>query len=279
MLEALASIKGMTYTNFEMMVVDNGSADGSQDAVRSKYPEVLLIENGRNLGFGEGNNVGIRKALEQNADWVFLLNNDIIVAPDLLSQLMEAAVTEPQAGILGPKIYYHSKPERIWYAGGKINFFTGMVSHRGLREVDRGRYDKLEQTDYVTGCALLIKREVLTQIGMFDPVYYPIYSEDADLCVRAARAGYRNYYVPQAHLWHKVSAFSGGGLTPFKTRLKVVHNLIFFKRYARWYHWLTIPLFIGAYSFVFIARELLKGNLRIVTALLDGFGKALRRAF
>ncbi|MEE9465517.1 MAG: hypothetical protein V3W14_08115, partial [Candidatus Neomarinimicrobiota bacterium] len=117
------------------------------------------------------------------------------------------------------------------------------------------------------------------RIGMFDPVYFPAYSEDADLCVRATRAGYRNYFVPQARLWHKVSAFSGGGLTPFKTRLKVEHSLIFFKRYARWYHWLTIPLFIGAYSFVFVARELFKGNFRIVTALLDGFGKALRRAF
>ena len=277
LLQTLDSVKQMSYPNSTIVVVDNGSTDGSQQAVRSNHPHVKLIENGTNLGFGGGNNVGMRFALDQQAQWIFLLNNDITVDPNLLSELMAVAMTDPRIGILCPKIYFHSEPETFWYAGGRINYFAGIVSHRGLREKDRGQYDRVEETEYATGCAFLVRREVLETVGLFDPVYHPIYSEDADLSVRAQRAGYRLMYVPQAKLWHKVSAFSGGGLTPFKTRLKVEHNLIFFRRYARWYHWLTIPWCVGAIAAAFVVRELLKGNLGIVTALARGFVRALGR--
>ena len=267
----------MRYPNFRVIVVDNGSTDGSQESVRSKYPTVKLLENGKNLGFGEGNNVGMRFALEHDAEWLFLLNNDTVVDPDLLTELMDVAVTDEKIGALSPKIYYHSEPNKFWYAGGNINYFTGIVSHRGLREDDRGQYDSVEQTRYITGCAFLVKREVVERVGMFDPVFYPIYSEDADLSVRIERAGYRLVYVPRAKMWHKVSAFSGGGLTPFKTQLKVEHNLIFFKRHARWYHWVTIPWCVGGVAAVFVLTELLHGNFRIVAALMRGFRRALGR--
>ena len=274
LLETLASVRQMAYANFKIIVADNGSTDGSQNAVRAQYPEAVLLENGKNLGFGEGNNTGIRYALAQGAEWVFLLNNDILVDPHLLSELMNVAGTEAEIGVLGPKIYYQAQPERFWYAGGRINFFTGVTSHRGIREIDRGQYDRVEDTDYVTGCAMLLRREALEQVGLFDPVYFPIYAEDADLSVRVLRAGYRLVYVPQAKMWHKVSAFSGGGLTPFKTKLKVQHSLIFFKRYARWYHWLTMPWCIAALALVFVGKELLRGNFGIVSALVQGFVKA-----
>ncbi len=274
LLETLASVQQMTYPNLKIIVVDNGSTDGSQSAVRAQYPEAILLENGKNLGFGEGNNMGIRYALAHGADWVFLLNNDILVDPDLLTQLMSAAVSDSRIGILGPKIYYQAQPEVFWYAGGRINFFTGLTSHRGIRETDRGQYDRIEDTDYITGCAMLLRRQALEKVGLFDPVYFPIYSEDADLSVRVQRAGYRLVYVPRAKMWHKVSAFSGGGLTPFKTRLKVEHSLIFFKRHAKWYHWLTMPWCIAGLALVFVGKELMKGNFGIVSALLRGFVKA-----
>jgi hypothetical protein len=277
LLESLESIMKMTYPNFKVVVVDNGSTDGSPDAVRAQYPSVIVLENGKNLGFGEGNNVGIRYSLKQGAEWIFLLNNDITVDPEMLTELMKAAMSDDMIGILSPKIYYYSEPNKIWYAGGKINYFTGIISHRGLREMDSGQYDQVEETDYITGCAFLIKRKVVESVGMFDPIYFPIYSEDADWSVRVQRAGYRLVYVPQAKLWHKVSAFSGGGLTPYKTRLKVEHNLIFFKRYARWYHWITIPWCIGGMTIFFILKQLLKGNFKIITSLFKGFKDAIGR--
>ncbi len=278
LLETLASVKQIAYPNFRIIVVDNGSTDGSLTAVRAQYPEAILIENEKNLGFGEGNNVGMRYALQHGAEWVLLLNNDLAVAPDLLTHMMNVATSDAKIGIVGPKIYYHDQPEMIWFAGARINYWAGLTAHRGIREIDRGQYDRVEDADYITGCTMLIRREVLERLGRFDPIYFPAYSEDADLCVRAQRAGYRLVYVPQAKVWHKVSSSSGGGMTPFKTKLKVQHSLILFKRYARWYHWLTIPWCVAALAFVFVIKELARGNWRIVSALLHGFARAPQKA-
>lgn len=273
---ALDTVLTMTYPNFKVLVVDNASTDGSVSLVREKYPDVILIENDENLGFGEGNNVGMRHALQAGADWVFLLNFDIEVDSQLLSELMAVAIADNRIGMLGPKIYFFNQPEVFWYAGGVVRFFTGEIAHRGLRETDHGQYDAIEDSDYITGCALLVRSEVLRDIGLFDPIYNPAYTEDADLSQRARLADYRLVYVPGGRLWHKVSSASGGGLTPFKTKLKIQHNLIFFRRYARWYHWLTIPWAIGGELVVFVLQQLFSGNFKIIGALVQGFGQALR---
>jgi GT2 family glycosyltransferase len=275
--ETLLSIRAMTYPNRRVIVLDNGSTDGSQAMVRNEFPEAQLIENGKNLGFGGGNNVGMQYALEQGADWIILLNNDVELDRAMLDEMMNVAAGDERIGALAPKIFYASEPDSFWYAGGRINFWTGIVAHRGLRQKEAGQFDRTEDTGYITGCAFLVRSSVLRAVGLFDPVYHPIYSEDADLSMRILRAGYRLVYVPRAKMWHKVSAFSGGGLTPFKTQLKVEHNLIFFKRYARWYHWLTIPVCVGGATLGFLVRELVKGNYSIIAALGRGFIKALRR--
>ena len=279
LIDTLDSVRKMTYQDVAVVVVDNASTDGGREVVKTRYPWVTLIQNGKDLGFGPGNNVGIAHALERGADWVFLLNDDVKVDPELLTCLMKAALTDSRIGMLSPKIYYYSQPTKFWYAGGRVNYFTGIVSHRGLRQEDKGQYDRVEDTEYITGCAMLLKRELLERVGMFDPAYFPIYAEDADLSARALRSGYRLVYVPEARMWHKVSASSGGGMTAYKTQWKVEHNLIFFRRYARWYHWLTIPWCVGAGAALFVARELLKGNFKIIFALCRGFMKALGRVF
>jgi len=279
LVETLESVMKMTYPDFTVVVVDNGSLDDSREVVKTRFPGVTLIENGRNLGFGGGNNVGISHALGRGAGWVFLLNDDVKVDPGLLGELMAAAAGDEKAGMLSPKIYFYSQPTKFWYAGGRVNYFTGIVSHRGLRQEDRGQYDRVEDTEYITGCAMLMRRELLETVGMFDPEYFPIYSEDADLSARSLRAGWRLLYVPGARMWHKVSASSGGGMSPFKTQLKVEHNFIFFRRYARWYHWLTIPWCIAGASALFLLKELLKGNFKVIIALIRGFARAIGRIF
>ncbi len=276
--ETLDSLLKMTYPHVTLAVVDNGSTDGSLEMVREEYPGVLLIANGANLGVGEGYNVGLREGLKRGADWVFLLNNDIFAGPDMLSAMIEAGMSDPKIGILGPKTYFSAEPTTFWYAGGRVNFFTGVVSHRGIRELDRGQYDPTEDTGYVNGCAMLIRRSVIDAIGFMDHAFHPAYGEDADFSLRALRAGFRLVYVGEAKLWHRVSASSGGGATPLKTTLKTEHNFLLLRRYARWYHWLTIPWCVGAVALVFILRELLQGNFRIVAALGKGIVSIFRKA-
>lgn len=275
--ETLETLSAMTYPNFRLVLSDNGSTDGSVAFVRERFPAVEVIENGENLGVTGARNIAMRRALEAGADWVHHLDNDIRVHPELLSELMKAASGDPRIGILGAKILYHAKPDLLWYAGGRVNYWTGMVTHRGIRRRDDGQYDREEDTDYVVGCSFLIGRHVVERVGYFDPVYTPFYTEDSDMCARALRAGFRLRYVPTALLWHRVSTSSGGVITPKRVMLKIEYNLIFFRRYARWYHWLTIPWCIGGLALAYLAREIGKGNLAVVPALFRGFGKALKR--
>lgn len=250
-LECVRSTLHMTYTNRVVVVVDNHSEDGTVAALRAEYAskleegELVLIENSSNLGFAAGNNVGMHHAIERGADYVLLLNNDTVVDAALLDELVKEAEAHPEVGIAGPKIYYHDPPDRIWFAGGEVFLHRGVSRHRGIREMDRGQYDAPAYCDYVTGCAMLIKRNVLVKSGYLDPAY-PLYAEDTDYCFRAARLGFRMYYVPGAKVWHKISSSTGGQVNWRKISLRLRSSFLFHRKYARWYHWVTIPFFVVA---------------------------------
>ncbi len=275
--ETLDTVSGMDYPNLRVMMIDNDSSDGSADFVRKHYPHITLIENSENLGIAAARNAAMTAAFAGGAEWVYHLDNDVKADPRLLSRLMETAAGDPRIGILGPKIYYHARPGVLWYAGGQINYFTGIVSHRGIRKPDVGQYDREEDTDYVVGCSFLVARKVIEAVGAFDTVYDPFFTQDSDLCVRASRAGFRVVYVPEARIWHRVSTSSGGVMTPARISMKVEYNLILFKRHARWYHWLTIPWCIGGLALLFLGREIGRGNFGVIAALFRGFKKALGR--
>ena len=258
-LDCLESLYRMKYPNFEVVMVDNGSNDGTALAVMEAYPHAHVIENRRNLMFSGGNNVGIRAALAEGADYVLLLNNDTVVAPDMLSKMVDAMRAHPEAGMAGPKIYYYPPKdggtELIWYAGGIVKLWQGLTAHRGIRERDTGQYKEVEYTEYITGCALLATRECLEKVGLLDPLYY-IYAEDADLTMRARLAGYKLLFVPDAKMWHKVSSSTGGEFSSFKIKNKIRSNLRFFIRYTKPHHWLTIPWFVLGRGILFTLKKL-----------------------
>ena len=239
-LECLASLRHAAHPRVCIVVVDNGSEDGSQEAIRRSHPEVALLETGSNLRFAGGNNAGIRYALEKGAEQIMLLNNDTTVDPEFLGAMTGALQSSADTGIVAPRILYSADPARLWYAGGEISFWTGTMRHRGIREPDDGRFDIPCETGYASGCCLLAKRRTVEKIGLLDESYF-MYSEDADWCLRARRAGFRVMYEPRARVWHKVSVSAGGHLSSFKLRTKFVSNLRFFSRYASWYHWLFFP--------------------------------------
>lgn len=245
-LACLESLESARTPDTRIIVVDNGSSDGTADAVRERYGErVVVLENESNLGFSEGNNAGISFALEQGARFVLLLNNDTTVDANFLVELVRPMVDNPNVGITVPKIYYYTPSNRIWFAGGEVLLARGVARHIGIRERDVGQYDVARDTDYATGCALMTRAEVIERIGMLDGSYVA-YFEDTDFSMRARCAGYRIRYVPAARVWHKISASTGGQLSRRKITLKFRSTWKFFLRYARPYHWLTIPFFFLA---------------------------------
>jgi len=204
-LACLESLRRLDYPDYGVVVVDNGSTDGSPAAIRKRFPEVTLIETGENLGYAGGNNVGLRHALAQGAGYALLLNNDTEVAPDFLRRLVEAAQSDPQIGVAGPMIYYYDQPEVIWSAGGAIDWQRGKTWMVGLDERDSGQFGTVpREVDFVTGCALLVKRPVLEQAGLLDERFF-VYYEEVEWCVRARRTGFKIVHVPQARIWHKIS--------------------------------------------------------------------------
>jgi GT2 family glycosyltransferase len=191
-----------------IVCVDNGSADGSVEAVRDGHPDVHLIENGRNLGFSGGCNVGIRWALAQGAEWVVLVNNDAIVAADAIAGLAAAAEQHPEAGVLAGKLYRADRPDRVWYAGQRFLAWLGYSGrHRGEGRRDGPRYERLSPTDRANGALMAISRAAIQRLGLLDEELFA-YVEDVDYSLRARAAGFEVLFVPAARAWHRVGASS-----------------------------------------------------------------------
>jgi len=262
-IECVSSLMGVDYPNFRIVVVDNGSDDGSVEALKAKFPALEVIVNDGNLGYAVGNNIGIGHALQQGADYVFLLNNDTVVHQHLVAELVKVGEADPRAGVLVPKIYFYGSTSRIWSAGPK----------RRIVSITLGRgnsiYGKQREVKYATGCAMLVKKEVFKEVGIFDPVYF-IYQEDNDFSKRVREGSYKIIYVPTAEMWHKVSASTqGDSWTRWYHRARsTVH--FYRKNVGVWY--LTLPI----YLLWVIMREILLGNWRAIRPYVVGILDGLR---
>lgn len=237
-LACLDSLSRMTYPNYRVVVVDNGSTDGTESAIRAQYPEVKVIVNPYNLGFTGGTNVGLRHALSQGADYILSINNDTLVAPDILDELV-AHAAPPDVGAVAPKVYYADEPRRIWSMGARRHPWTLEMSDVGRGRMDVGQWEQALECDYLLGCAQLLKRSLLEEIGLLDEVFF-LYYDDLDLCLRANRAGYRLLVVPQARMWHKVAASAGGVDSPRVRYYRARSSVWFFRKHVRGLRWLIV---------------------------------------
>jgi GT2 family glycosyltransferase len=205
-LACLDSVHAIDYPSVIIIVVENGSGDGSAEGIRAAFPNVTLLEQDINYGYAGGNNIGIQYAKTLGADYILLLNNDVEVKPDFLGQMMAVAEEHPFVGIIGPTIYYFDQPEQIWSAGGRVDWVRGEAMMMGLNEMEIGQFGVIPRpVEWITGCALLIKMAVIEQIGSLDERFFAYY-EEAEFCLRARRAGWGVVHVPTAKIWHKISS-------------------------------------------------------------------------
>jgi hypothetical protein len=250
-VECIRSLGRSSYEDFDVIVVDNGSADGSLQMLRREYPDTHLIESQRNLGFAEGNNLGIRHALQHSFEYILLLNNDTTVEETMLESLVKTVQENPQAAIVGAKIYYFDRPRALWFAGGRFNICTAKPTHIGLNEIDVGQYDHFGPCDYVTGCCLFARREVYERIGLLDPSYFA-YFEDADFCIRARRVGFGVYYQPCSIVYHKVSSTSALDSSTY-IYFTLRNKILFLRKNSRLWHWFPcLPFLVYFYGRHFV---------------------------
>ncbi len=200
-LECLASLAQNDYPNLEIVVLDNHSTDGSVAAIEAAFPAVSIIPLAENRGYAGNNNVGIQWAMERGADWIFVLNEDTVLAPDCLTKMVEAGETDPRIGIVGPLVYHHDEPDIIQTAGGQFGRYWE-ATHLGQNEPDRGQFTRPHFVGWISGCGIMVRRELVEQTGMIDERYF-YYWEETEWCLRAGRDGWRILNVPQAKMWHK----------------------------------------------------------------------------
>jgi GT2 family glycosyltransferase len=200
-LVCLESLLANTYRNHKAIVLDNQSTDGSVSRIRSAFPQVQILELQQNLGYAGNNNVGIRAAMQQGADWIFVLNEDTALASDCLAQLIEVGKSDPRIGILGPMVYHHDEPDIIQSAGGILGKYWQSI-HLAKNERDLGQYIHPHAVEWISGCAILVRHPVIEEVGGIDERFF-YYWEETEWCLRAGKAGWRIMHVPQARIWHK----------------------------------------------------------------------------
>lgn len=209
--QCLTSLQALQYPYLEIVIVDNGSTDDSVACFKQAFPTCTLLETGKNLGYAGGNNVGIEYGLQKGFDYFLILNNDTIVDPQVIDGFLEVFATHPQAGIVGGKIYLMSDPNRLDHLGGNWDPKTARFSFVGHHLVDDQKsFETPISLDYACGAAIMIRRAVFEQVGLFDPRFF-LFWEEADLCFRARKAQFLVLSAPHAKVWHKVSASFVGG--------------------------------------------------------------------
>ncbi|MGB0930171.1 MAG: glycosyltransferase family 2 protein [Chitinophagales bacterium] len=248
--ELLQSIKEISYSNFEVIVVDNASKENPKPLINALFPEVTVILSDKNLGFAGGNNLGVAAA---KGDYLFFVNNDTELTKTVIEQLLAMFDKVPKLGMVSPKICYYDEPNRIQYVGfTRMNPYTARNTTIGEHELDEGQYSKPVPTPYAHGAAMMVKREVTEKVGLMAENFF-LYYEELDWCERIRKGGYEIYVEPNALIYHKES-LSVGKLSALKTYYITRNRILFMRRHASNLQWLAFVLFL---AFVTIPKNLL----------------------
>lgn len=229
-IACLQSLRRVNRDDTGIICVDNGSADGSAEAVRAGFPEVTLIEAGANLGYAGGNNLGLAHALQTGARWCVLVNNDTTVAPDVIDGFAAAAEGRARVGILAGKVYEADQPHTVAFAGQRVNTLLGYSGRpRGWGRRDGPRYSEVRETDRAVGALMAISREAVESIGLLDEDLFA-YVEDVDWALRVRAAGFSVLFAPGARVWHRASSSTGGATSTHPVYYGVRNSITVYER-------------------------------------------------
>jgi GT2 family glycosyltransferase len=212
------SLRKSTYPIDDVIVVDNGSPPEVGTQLAARLEGVTLIRTEQNLGFTGGNNRGIEHALAAGSEYVWVLNNDTVVEPDCIGELVAVAESTDNVGAVGAKILYYDHPDRVWFAGGDVSLVRGVGVHRRESELDAHQGGDVEEVGFLTGCCMLLPAEVLRSVGGFEEDFFA-YVEDVELSLRLRAAGFRLLYQPRARLHHRVP-LTDPAVAPYKIVLR-----------------------------------------------------------
>jgi GT2 family glycosyltransferase len=261
----LESLAASRYDELTVLLVDNGSPDGSGGALHARFPDTPYLQTGANLGYAGGNNRGFAWALEHDAQYVLVLNNDTVVDPDCVSRLVQAA-NDTGAPVVAPQIRHFDEPERIWYGGGSFSLMRAL----GMHETN-GHGDRRRPVTFVCGCCFLIRADVLRTVGGFDESYFA-YGEDAELSLRLSRAGYDLLYEPAARLLHRIEHDAPS--TPFQIRQRDRNRRRLVARHYTAAGRVRFALWFYPSRLAHLARYLARANWASARAIVDGaFGR------
>lgn len=234
-LDCLNSVLRMNYTNLEVILMDNASSDGTTEAVKKKFPRVKIVVSKKNLGIAGGRNAGLKVA---KGGYILFLDSDTVVDINMATELINLIAKDAKIGIVVPKIYFFDEPNRIWYAGAKVNLFTSRTKNIGVYELDQGQYEQVYEVSHGP-TAFLCRKEVIERIGDHEEKYFMSYA-DLDFAIRAKKNGFRVLFAPKAKLWHRIATGQDRnsirdllGTFPPRAYYFARNRFIFMKRHAK----------------------------------------------
>lgn len=252
-IDCIQSIEKSTVQS-QIVVVDNASKKNEAEIISKKFPEVKAIRSETNGGFSAGNNIGIQWALDQGYDYIALLNNDTVIAPDMLELLCQ---NTSDHSVSVPKMLYFSRPDVIWYGGGRINRKTGNAEHIDMNQKDPGD-TTVRKCDFATGCCIMVPASVFQKVGMLDEKFF-MYCEDTEFCLRLKEHGISINYVPSAKLWHKISQATGGDESAFSIYYMTRNRILCLRDHKKVFSYVALS-FTVATRIIRMIQMALKGK-------------------
>ena len=254
--KCLSSIEKVSYSNYEVLIVDNNSQDGSVEFFREHFPQYNILALDKNLKYAGGNNAAVDYLKPEKEDFLIFINNDTIVSSDFLDHLVNPFLNDANCIITVPKILFAMDINKIWYAGGVVSMWKGVIDHIGIRDFDGPKYSFLMETDYATGCCLCIQYNDFKRLKYFD-TSFDMYCEDVDLSIRAKKMNRKIVYSPKSIILHSVSQSLGENSLK-KIRNKLLGQVKLFWKHASGlqiitltFHWLLFYLPIGFLKLIY----------------------------